>query len=61
MTHFQWISDSQVVAKDVDESGVVTLVYADVQRDGTFKITNIVSFETENKVGSQPPHLSEAV
>ena len=47
MTKFQWISDSQVIATDIDEAGVVTVVAAEVEPSGAFKIVHVQSFETK--------------
>jgi len=46
MTKFEWISDRQVVATDIDENGVVTIIAAEVQPNGAFEIVHAQSFET---------------
>lgn len=61
MTRFDWISDSQVVATDIDEAGVVTVYTANVKPSGAFEIVKVQTFETGTKVGSLPPEKLEAV
>lgn len=47
MTKFEWISDHQVIATDIDANGVVTIVAAEVSPSGAFQIVHVQSFETE--------------